>query len=101
MHYLDSDDDDDTDNEIDGDTTTNDDSHDTTTDSSIIDENVFEYIPKHQSCFAHTLQLAGKDGMKDIGSLQKVVTKASNIVSYIKKSYYVSEFLENFKSVSI
>ena len=71
------------------------------TDSSVIDEDVFEYFPEHQFCFAHTLQLAVNDGMKDIGSLQKVVTKASNIVSYIKKSYYVSEFLENFKSVSI
>ena len=83
-----------TDNEDDDDTTTG-----STTDPSTIDEDVFEYLPEHQSCFAHTLQLVVKDGMKDIGSLHKVINKASSIVSHIKKSIHASEFLEDLKRV--
>ena len=37
--------------------------------------------------------------MKDIGSLHKVINKASSIVSHIKKSIHASEFLEDFKRV--
>ena len=89
--------DNDTDNESDDDTTTD---GDTTTDSSVIDEHVLQYLPEHQSCFAHTLQLVVEDGMKDIGSsLQKVIVKASDIVSHVKKSVHVSEFLEDYKRV--
>ena len=89
--------DNDADNKSDDDTTTD---GDTTTDSSVIDEDVLQYLPEHQSCFAHTLQLVVKDGMKDIGSsLQKVIAKASNIVSHVKKSVHTSEFLEDYKRV--
>ena len=90
--------DNDTDNESDDDTTTD---GDTTTDSSvIIDEDVLQCLPEHQSCFAHTMQLVVKDGMKDIGSsLQKVIAKASNIGSHVKKSVHASEFLEDYKRV--
>lgn len=66
------------------DDTGNENDDDTTTDPSIIDEDVLEYLPQHQSCFTNTLQLIVKDGMKGIGSLQKVITKASNVVSHIK-----------------
>ena len=71
----------------------------TTADPSII-EDILQYLPEHQSCFAHTLQLVVKDVMKDIGSsLQKVIANASNIVTHIKKSVHASEFLEDFKRV--
>ena len=86
-----------TDNESDDDTITD---GDTTTDSSAIDEDVLQYLLECQSCFAHTLQLVVKDGMKDIGlSLQKIIAKASNIVSHVKKSVHASEFLEYYKRV--
>ena len=77
---------DDTSNESDDDSHDNTTDGDTTADPSIIDEDILQYLPEHQFCFAHTLQLVVKDGMKDIGSsLQKVIAKLQ-ILSAISKS---------------
>ena len=67
--------------------------------SELDDEDILEYLPEHLSCFAHTLQLVVKDRMKEIGSLQRVISKSSNIVSHVRKSIHASELLENFKKL--
>ena len=58
----------------------------------------FETLPNHSSCFAHTLQLVVRDGLNECGShLRQIITKASSIVNYIRKSVNASEFLEDQK----
>ena len=46
-------------------------------------------------CFAHTLQLVVKDGLKKMGQLKKVIAKASGVVSYVRRSSLASDLLEN------
>ena len=53
----------------------------------------------HVRCFAHTLQLVIKDGFKHVGSISKVLGKASAIVSHVKKSIHATEALESEKSL--
>ncbi|KAK2145783.1 hypothetical protein LSH36_658g01037 [Paralvinella palmiformis] len=49
-------------------------------------ENVFGFLPEHQPCFVHTLQLCVNDGMKDAGYLQKAanVTRWNSEVKMIR-----------------
>ncbi|KAK2151242.1 hypothetical protein LSH36_371g03022, partial [Paralvinella palmiformis] len=42
-----------------------------------------QLLTEHDSCFAHSLQLIVKDGFKDTASLNKVLSKAANIVSHV------------------
>ena len=46
----------------------------------------FYHIPQHISCFIHTLQLVVKDGLKDIGSVSPIISKASKMVSFVRHS---------------
>lgn len=65
---------------------------DTTTESSID-----VCLPKHVRCFAHTLQLVVKDGLKECNNhLKQVVLKASQIVNFVRKSVNASEILEEY-----
>ena len=43
-------------------------------------------IPQRISCFAHTLQLTIKDGLKSCKQISSVLTKASLIVNHVRKS---------------
>ena len=52
------------------------------------------YLPQHDSCFAHTIQLVAKDGFKNAKAINKVLAKAASIVSYVRKSVNASEILE-------
>lgn len=52
------------------------------------------YLPQHDSCFAHTIQLVVKDGFKNAKAINKVLAKAASIVSYVRKSVNASEILE-------
>lgn len=62
------------------------------------DLHLSDCLPKHSRCFAHTLQLVVKDGLKDCSPhLKTVITKASNIVSFVRKSIIASEILEDYK----
>lgn len=42
-------------------------------------------IPQRVSCFAHTLQLSVKDGLKGCSGISKVLAKAVRIVNHVKK----------------
>ena len=48
----------------------------------------------HDACFAHTLQLVVKDGLKEIGAIKKVLAKVAAIVSHVRKSQVATEVLE-------
>ncbi|CAC5368390.1 unnamed protein product [Mytilus coruscus] len=55
-------------------------------------------FPTLGHCFAHTLQLVVKDGLKDTSnSLKTVISKAANIVKFVRKSVNASDILENEK----
>ena len=45
-------------------------------------------------CFAHTLQLVVKDGLKEAKQMTKIIRKVSKIVSHCRKSNKTSELLE-------
>ena len=65
-------------------------------------EQLYEEIDQtchHVRCFAHTPQLVIKDGFKHVGSISKVLGKASAIVSHVKKSIHATEALESEKSL--
>ena len=49
----------------------------------------------HVPCFTHTLQLAIKDGFKQAPNINKVMKKATAIVSYVHKSISASEALKS------
>lgn len=51
-------------------------------------------IPQRVSCFAHTLQLTVKDGLKACSGISKVLTKAARIVNHVKKSTVATEKIE-------
>ena len=57
-----------------------------------------ECLPTHSCCYAHSLQLVVKDGLKDASPhLKNVIAKASNIVSHVRKSIHASDILEGEK----
>ena len=47
--------------------------------------------------FAHTIKLVIKDGFKQAGIINKVLSKVSTIVSHVHKSMHASEILESEK----
>ena len=60
----------------------------------------FETSPKHTGCFAHTLQLVVRDGLNEFGGyLKQIISKASSIVSYVRKSTNASELLQDEKRI--
>ena len=54
-------------------------------------------LPIHHGCFAHTLQLVVRDGLKDNGAVTKVLAKSSAIVSHVRKSTHATEALGDYK----
>lgn len=62
-------------------------------------EELFIYLPQRDGCFAHTLQLVVKDGMKEIGSLRSLVSKVSALVSHIRKSTHATDLLMDQRRV--
>ena len=55
----------------------------------------FYHIPQHISCLSHTLRLVVQDGLKDIGSVSPIISKASNMVSFVRHSCQASSLFEN------
>ena len=60
---------------------------------------VIAHLPQHDGCFAHTVQLVVKDGMKAAGTLRSVIGKASNIVYHARKSTISTELLEGHRKL--
>ena len=54
-------------------------------------------ISTHICCFAHTIKMVIKDGFKQAGIINKVLSKVSTIVSHVHKPIYASEILESEK----
>ena len=52
--------------------------------------------PQRHSCFAHTLQLVVRDGLRDAGQLKQVIAKVSSIVSHVRKSTSATELLQDY-----
>ena len=54
-----------------------------------------DYLPPSRlSCFAHTLQLVVKGGLKDTGQIKAVLSKAAGLVSYVHRSTAATEILQ-------
>lgn len=64
-----------------------------------VSSDVFAHLPQHDGCFAHTVQLVVKGGMKAAGALRSVIGKASNIVSHARKSTNSTELLEGHRKL--
>ena len=67
-----------------------DDDEDDDVTTAVSDDSLFEYV-------AHTLQLVIKDGFQQAGTINKVLVKASAVVSHVRKSMHATEMLENYK----
>ena len=77
-----------------------DDEDSTLTHPDITDE--LDYLPPDRhSCFAHTLQLVVRDGLKDAGQMKSVIAKASNFVSHVRKSTTATEILQDYRKLEI
>jgi len=50
--------------------------------------------PERLACFAHTLQLCIKDGLKAASALLSAIQKAGRIVKHVKKSTLATEKIE-------
>ena len=61
------------------------------------DDMIYDDLYEHIPCFAHTLQLVIKDGFKQDACNNKVLSKASAIVSHVRTSIHSSEILESEK----
>ena len=65
-----------------------------------IDKDIRKCLPFHLLCFAHTLQLVIRDGLKVAGQhLKTVIAKAASIVGSIRKSIHATGILEIEKCV--
>ncbi|XP_069103066.1 zinc finger BED domain-containing protein 4-like [Argopecten irradians] len=63
---------------------------------SLEEQILTDSLPTHSRCYAHTLQLVVKDGLKQCSShLKNIIAKASNIVSFVRRSISASDILEN------
>ena len=62
-----------------------------------LQDDIYSDLNQHIPCFAHILQLVIKDGFKQAPSINKVLSKASGIVSHVRKSTLSSEILESEK----
>ena len=56
-------------------------------------DNLFEYIPKHERCFAHSLQLVIKHALSNATGILEPLAKVRNLVSFIRRSSVATDFL--------
>ena len=55
---------------------------------------VLDYLPKHISCFIHTLQLVLHDGIKQIEAVSTIINKVSKMVSFVRHSCRATSLFE-------
>lgn len=55
---------------------------------------VMDSLPDHIPCFAHTLQLVVKDGLKHTAGMTSVINKASKLVTHVRHSSLGTELFE-------
>lgn len=61
---------------------------------------MYDYLPEHHLCFIHTMQLVVKDGLEKAGNnLNKVLSKASKLVTYTRRSIKASDSLEGERNL--
>ena len=61
-------------------------------------QNIEDCLPVHSRYYAHRLQLVVKDGLKECNPhLKSVISKASQVVGFVRKSINASELLEDYK----
>ena len=53
----------------------------------------------HLKCFAHSINLVAREGIKNCREVVKLLSKTAAIVSFIRKSTVASELLDNEKRV--
>ena len=71
------------------------DSPDSSEETSGQEDSLTECLPTHNRCYAHSLQLVVKDGLKDASkNLKNIISKASNIVSHVRKSIHATDVFE-------
>lgn len=75
--------------------------------STMKEEEDFEYESmthdelsfEHHACFAHTLQLVIKDGLKKAGPINSVIKRCSNLVAFTRKSTIAADVLRYEKKL--
>ena len=58
------------------------------------ESDVLQFLPEHDTCFTHTLQLVVRDGLKASTGVRKVISKASSIVAFVHKSTLGTDLLD-------
>ncbi len=56
---------------------------------------------EHVPCFAHTLQLVVRDGLKQAKPLHSVIAKASRLVAHVRKSTHATELFADFNRLQM
>lgn len=59
-------------------------------------DHLLSCIPERLACFAHTLQLVIKDGIKDCRQIENAIGKVASIVSSIRRSTAATEILHGY-----
>ena len=76
-----------------------DDDDDAAEDYEVVDivDDLSELETEHHGCFAHTLQLIVKDGLKKAGQIEHIIKKCSKLVSFLRKSTIATDVLNGEK----
>ena len=74
------------------------DSPDSSEETSGQEDSLTECLPTHSRCYAHSLQLVAKHCFKDASQhLKNVISKASNMVSHVRKPIHATDGFEGEK----